>query len=210
VLLELTCETDFVAKNKDFLALGRKLTGLALAKGPGAKPQDFEGSVKEVVGIIKENMELRRLGLLSAGPQELLVDYIHGEGRLGVLVKVTLSSAELAKNPRVKEVAFDLALHTAAFAPQYLSRDRVPKEYIAEQEAIFRKQAESTGKPEKVLQGIAQGKLNKHLSEICFLEQGFVRDPNLKVSKLLENLGKEIGGKMTISDYLYYKVGEGG
>jgi elongation factor Ts len=210
VLLELTCETDFVAKNKDFLALGRTLTGLALAKGPGAKPEDFEGPVKEVVGIIKENMELRRLGLLAAGPQELLVDYIHGEGRLGVLVKVALSSAELARHPRVKEVAFDLALHTAAFAPQYLTRDRVPKEYIAEQEAIFRKQAESTGKPEKVLQGIAQGKLNKHLSEICLLEQGFVKDPNLKVSKLLENLGKEVGGKMTISDYLYYKVGEGG
>ena len=84
----------------------------------------------------------------------------------------------------------------------------MPKDYVAEQEAIFRKQAESLGKPEKVLQGIAQGKLNKHLAEICFLEQGFVRDPNVKVAKVLEELGKEVGGKMTISDYLYYKVGE--
>ena len=208
VLLELTCETDFVAKNKDFVALGRKLTGIALAKGQAAKPEDFEGTVKEAVGIIKENMEVRRFGLLSAGPQELVLDYIHGEGRLGVLVKVALSSAELVNNPRVKEVAFELALHAAAFAPLHLSRDRVPKEYVAEQEGIFRKQAESTGKPEKVLQGIAQGKLNKHLAEICFLEQGFVKDPNLKVSKVLEELGKEVGGKMTISDYLYFKVGE--
>jgi elongation factor Ts len=210
VLLELTCETDFVAKNKDFLALGRRLTGIALAKGQAAKAEDFEGPVKEAVGIIKENMSMRRLGFLSAGPQELLVDYIHGEGRLGVLVKFALSSAELSRHPRVKELAFDLALHTAAFAPQYLSRDRVPREYLAEQEAIFRKQAESTGKPEKVLQGIAQGKLNKHLSEICFLDQGFVKDPNVKVTKVLEELGKEVGGKMSISDYLYYKVGEGG
>jgi elongation factor Ts len=209
VLLELTCETDFVAKNKDFQALGRKLAGIALAKGQAAKAGDFEGPVKEAIGIIKENMEVRRFGLLAAGPQELLVDYIHGEGLLGVLVKVALSSADLAKHPRVKEVAFDLALHTAAFAPQYLSRDRVPKEYLAEQEAIFRKQAESLGKPEKVLQGIAQGKLNKHLAEICFVDQGFVKDPNQKVAKVLEELGREIGGKMTVSDYLYYKVGEG-
>ena len=208
VLLELTCETDFVAKNKDFLALGRKLTGIALAKGQAAKAEDFEGPVKEAVGIIKDNMEVRRFGLLASGPQELVLDYIHGEGRLGVLVKVALSSAELAKNPRVKEVAFDLALHTAAFAPLYLSRDRVPKEYLAEQEAIFLKQAESLGKPEKVLKGIAQGKLNKHLAEICLLEQGFVKDPNLKVAKVLEDLAKEVGGEMTISDYLYYKVGE--
>jgi elongation factor Ts len=208
VLLELTCETDFVAKNKDFLALGRKLTGIALAKGKAAKSGDFEAPVKEVVGIIKENMEVRRFGFLSSGPQELVLEYIHGEGRIGVLVKVALSSAELLKHPRVKQVAFDLALHTAAFAPQYLSRDRVPKEYIADQEAIFLKQAESLGKPEKVLKGIAQGKLNKHLADICFLDQGFVKDLNLKVSKVLEDLAKEIGGKMTISDYLYYKVGE--
>jgi len=105
-------------------------------------------------------------------------------------------------------VAFDLTLHTAAFAPQYLGRDQVPASYLAEQEAIFRKQAESLGKPENVLKGIVQGKLNKHLADVCFLEQGFVKDPNVKVAKLLENLGKEIGGKMTISDYLYYKVGE--
>jgi elongation factor Ts len=90
----------------------------------------------------------------------------------------------------------------------YLSRDRVPQQYVEEQQAIFRKQAESTGKPEKVLQGIAQGKLNKHLAEICFLDQGFVKDPAVKVSKVLEDLGKEVGGKMTISDYLYFKVGE--
>jgi len=208
VLLELTCETDFVAKNKDFPARGRKLTAIALAKGPAAKAGDFEGPVKEAIGIIKENMEVRRFGLLSAGAGEMVLDYIHGDGRLGVLIKVAFSAPGLADNPRVKEVAFDLALHAAAFAPQYLSRDRVPKEYIAEQEAIFLKQAEATGKPEKVLKGIAQGKLNKHLSEICFLEQGYVRDPNLKVSKVLEDLAKEVGGRMTISDYLYYKVGE--
>jgi elongation factor Ts len=207
VLLELTCETDFVAKNKDFLALGRRLTGIALARGEAVTAKDFEGPVKEVIGIIKENMEVRRFGLMTAGPQEMILDYIH-DGRIGVLVKLALSSDGLANHPRVKEVANDLTLHAAAFAPLFLSRERVLSSYLEEQAAIFRKQAESLGKPEKVLQGITQGKLNKHLAEVTFLEQAFVKDSNVKVAKVLESLGKEIGGTVSISDYLYYKVGE--
>jgi len=206
VLLELTCETDFVAKNKDFQALGRRLTAIAIARGEAVTAKDFEGPVKEAIGIIKENMEVRRFGLMSAGPNEMILDYIH-DGRIGVLVKLSLSSDGLANHPRVKEVANDLALHAAAFAPLFLSREKVLSSYLEEQAAIFRKQAESLGKPEKVLQGIAQGKLNKHLAEVCFLEQAFVRDANVKVAKVLEELGKEIGGKVTVGDYLYYKVG---
>jgi elongation factor Ts len=209
VLLELACETDFVANAKDFVALGRKLTELALQKGAAAKPEDFDGHVKNAIGIIKENIELRRFKVIEAGQVDLLLEYIHGEeSRIGVLVKFSLSDAGLKANPRVKEITFDLTLHAAAFAPLYLSRDRVPKDYLAEQEAIFRKQAESLGKPENVLKGITQGKLNKHLAEVCFLEQAFVKDSNLKVSKVLEGLNKEIGGTVAISDYLYYKVGE--
>jgi elongation factor Ts len=207
VLLELTCETDFVAKNKDFLALGRRLTGIALARGEAVTAKDFEGPVKEVIGIIKENMEVRRFGLMTAGPQEMILDYVH-DGRIGVLVKLALSSDGLANHPRVKEVANDLTLHAAAFAPLFLSRERVLASYLEEQAAIFRKQAESLGKPEKVLQGITQGKLNKHLAEVTFLEQAFVKDSNVKVAKVLESLGKEIGGTVSISDYLYYRVGE--
>ena len=208
VLLELTCETDFVAKNKDFLALGRKLTDTALAKGPAAKAEDFDGAVKDAIGIIKENMEVRRFGVLTAGAQELVLDYIHGEGRIGVLVKFKVSDPGLKANPRIKEVAFDLTLHTAAFAPLFLGREHVPASYLAEQEAIFRKQAEGLKKPENVLKGIVQGKVNKHLAEVCFLEQAFIKDSNLKVSKVLEALAKEVGGQLSISDYLYYKVGE--
>jgi elongation factor Ts len=209
VLLELSCETDFVAKNRDFIALGRKLAELALQKGAAAKPEDFDGHLKQVIGIIKENIELRRFQVLDAGSKDLLLDYIHGEeSQIGVLVKFNLSDEDLKANPRVRELAFDLTLHAAAFAPMFLSRDRVPQAYLAEQEAIFRKQAESLGKPDNVLKGIVQGKLNKHLGELCFLEQAFVKDQNVKVSKLLEALNKEVGGTVAISDYLYYKVGE--
>jgi elongation factor Ts len=208
VLLELTCETDFVAKNREFLALGESLAESAIAKGSDAGPEDFSSQVQDTVGRIKENITLRRLKVLEAGANDMLMDYIHGEGKIGVMVKFALSDPALKDNPRVKEVAFDLTLHTAAFAPLFLKRDQVAESYLKEQEEIFTKQAEKLGKPENVVKGIVQGKLNKHLAEICFLEQPFVKDQNLKVSKVLDELTKETGGQIRIVEYLYYKVGE--
>ena len=208
VLLELTCETDFVAKNKEFVALGETLAESAIAKGPDAKPEDFASQVQDTVGRIKENITLRRLQVIETNEKQMILDYIHGEGKIGVMVKFGLSDPSLKDNPRVKEVAFDLTLHTAAFAPMFLQRDQVPADYWAEQEEIFTKQAEKLGKPENVVKGIVQGKMNKHLAEICFVDQPFVKDQNLKVSKVLDELSKEIGGKVGIDEYLYYRVGE--
>ncbi len=209
VLLELTSETDFVAKNREFIALGKKIAEEAVAKGPAAKAEEFAGDVADVIGRIKENMELRRFRLLEAGPSGLLRDYVHGEeAKVGVLLRFVLSNAALRDNPRVQEVTNDLALHAAAFSPAYLSRDKVPADYVQEQQEIFTKQAATLGKPENVLKGIVQGKVNKHLADICFLEQPFVKDPNQKVAKVLEALGKEVGGKIDLADYVYYKVGE--
>jgi elongation factor Ts len=209
VLLELTSETDFVAENREFIALGKKIAEHALVKGTAARAEDFAGDVKEAIGRIKENMELRRLRVLEAGSTGLLRDYVHGEeGKIGVLLRFALADATLRENPRVQEVTFDLALHAAAFAPTFLSRDKVPGEYAKEQEEIFAKQAASLGKPENVLKGIVQGKVNKHLSEICFLEQPFVKDQNQKVAKVLESLAKEVGGRVELVEYVYYKVGE--
>jgi elongation factor Ts len=207
-LLELTCETDFVAKNKEFVALGEALCELAVAKGSSAQPEDFTSQVQDAVGRIKENITLRRLKVLEAEADDLIIDYIHGEGKIGVMVKFLLSDSALKDNAKVKEVCFDLTLHTAAFAPLFRTRDEVPEEYLKEQEEIFTKQAEKLGKPENVVKGIVQGKLNKHLAEICFVDQPFVKDQNLKVSKVVEALSKEIGGKVEIGEYLYYKVGE--
>jgi len=208
VLLELTCETDFVAKNDEFIGLGETISEAAIAKGASARPDDFADRVHDVVGRIKENIMLRRLKVIEASSGEMILDYIHGEGRIGVMVKFVLSDPSLRENARLREVAFDLTLHTAAFSPAFLKRDQVPEPYLKEQEEIFIKQAEKLGKPEKVVKGIVQGKLNKHLSEICFLDQPFVKDQNLKVSKVLEELGKEIGGKVEIGEYLYYNVAE--
>ena len=208
VLVELSCETDFVGRNSDFIALGDRIVARLIAEGPKAATASLEAMVAETASIIKENMGLRRHKVVDAAANEMLVDYIHGEGRIGVILRFRLASPSMAADPRVKATTFDLALHVAAFAPAYLSRDDVDPAYIAEQEAIFRKQVEGMDKPQNVLAGIVKGKVNKHLGEICMLDQGFVKDEKVRVTKILEDLGKEAGGKIELVEYVYFRVGQ--
>jgi elongation factor Ts len=207
ILLELTCETDFVARNSLFVDLGNSLVQKVVEKKLTTKTEELDLMVRETVGKIKENMELRRIKVMPAAADEVLVDYIH-DGRIGVILRARLSNPALKENPRVKEVLFDLALHLAAFAPMYLSRDKVDPAFLKEQEEIFSKQVESMDKPANVLAGIVKGKMNKLISEVCFLEQAFVKDEKRKVSKVLEDLGKEVGAKIEAVDFVYIKLGE--
>ena len=207
VVLELDCETDFVARNDQFLRLGSSLVDMVASKGLAAKTDEMELMVKEAIGKIKENMTLPRFTTIAAGPDEMLVDYVHDD-RIGVVVKAKLSDAKLAADPAVKQTLFECALHLAAFAPQFLSREKVPADWLAEQESIFREQVKAMDKPANVLQGIVKGKVSKLLSEVCFLEQPFVKDEKRKVAKVLEDLGKQVGGTVAAVDFVYYKVGE--
>ena len=207
-LLEIACETDFVAMNKDFITVGNEILSDVVEKELSELPDELKEKVAGLVSKLKENMEIRRFTTTRSGENELLVDYVHGEGRIGVIIKMGAESPEALADEKVKEFAFNCALHAAAFNPLYLSSDKVDPEYLKEQEEIFTKQAESLGKPEKVVAGIVKGKLNKHLSEICFVDQKFVKDDKQSVSKVMEALGKEVGTKLSLTDYLYYRVGE--
>jgi elongation factor Ts len=206
ILLELTCETDFVARNSMFLDLGEALLGKVVAHNLTAPTEELHVMVKETIGKIKENMQLRRIVTMPVAANEALVEYIH-DNRIGVMLRFSLGDPKVKDSPRVKEILFDCALHAAAFAPLFLSRDKVSPAFLKEQEEIFAKQAENLGKPVNVVQGIIKGKLNKMLSEICLLEQPFVKDDKRKMSKVLEELSKEAGSKIDIVDYAYMKLG---
>ncbi|MGC9313343.1 MAG: translation elongation factor Ts [Sediminispirochaetaceae bacterium] len=208
VAVEIACETDFVARNQDFIKLGDDIASTIIEKGLTEKTAELDEKVKDTISTIKENMELKRFTTLPIASGEMVSEYVHGEGSIGVLVKMKADSADVLKNDQVKEFAFDCALHIAAFNPLYLSRDRVDAEYTREQEAIFRKQAENLGKPEKVLEGIVKGKLNKHYSEICLLDQGFVKEEKKSVAQKLKEVASQAGGKLEIVDFIYYKVGD--
>ena len=207
--LELSCETDFVARNADFVALGEELVADFLDKGTPIDDASVGQRVADAVSKIKENMAVRRFEKIEIGPNETVVDYIHGDtGNIGVVVKLSVGDPALRENPILKNFAFDVALHVAAFNPTYLSGETVDPGYLKEQEEIFTKQAESMGKPEKVVEGIVKGKLKKHLSEICLLEQPFVKDDKRTVAAVAKDIGKEIGTDVNVAEFLYLRVGE--
>ena len=208
VILELTCETDFVARNENFVKLGNSLADAVISTGAKEVTEELSNMVKEAIGTLKENMTLKRVKVLDVADDEYVIDYIHGVGNIGSLIKLKADSKDAFANDAVKEFAFDSALHVAAFNPVALSPETVDPAYIKEQEEIFTKQAESLDKPDKVKQGIIKGKLNKHMSEICFLNQPFVKDDKKKVSQVLAETAKAAGAKLDIADYVYFKVGE--
>jgi elongation factor Ts len=206
-ILELACETDFVARNENFLNAGVELLSTIVEENLTKMTESLEENVKLVISRIKENISVKRFRVFEVADNELCVDYIHGDGAIGVMVKIAADKKELVSNENVKQFGFDCALHIAAFNPLYLSQDKVDAAYTKEQTEIFMKQAENLGKPEKVLQGIVKGKLNKHFSQICLLDQPFVKDDKNSLGNVLAAVGKEAGGTLTIVDWAYYKVG---
>ena len=211
VMVELSSETDFVARNPDFIKLGGEITAKALEKGISAPNDELNGMVTELATKIRENMSLKRLCLVKASSNEYLSQYIHGDGNIGIIVKCESDKPEIFKTEDVKSFVFSLALHIAAFNPFALDRSKVDQGFLKEQEGIFSKQMEQDeklkGKPENVLKGILQGKVNKYLAENCLLEQGYVKDEKLSVAKAIEECAKKMSAKLSITDFVYYKVG---
>ena len=211
VLAELASETDFVARNPEFIALGNAIVDRALATGCTEPNDDLNGMVADLATKIRENMSLKRLKTVTASGGEYLASYIHGDGNIGIVVKCASDKPEIFKDADVKTFVFSLALHIAAFNPYALDRSKIDPAYISEQEDIFRKLMEKDeklqGKPANVLDGILKGKINKHLAEICLLDQGYVKDEKLTVAQALAEHGKKAGGAISIVDYVYFKVG---
>ena len=197
-----------MARNQDFINLGETLLKIIMDKKYSESNEELENLVKEAIGRIKENLTIRRLALMPLESGSYAVQYIHGEGKIGVLFKLSSQNPKDLENQKIKDYAFDCALHTAAFNPLFLNRDSVPASYLKDQEEIFTKQAENLGKPANVVAGIVQGKINKHLAEITLHNQPFVKDDKRTVAKVLDDLNKENGSKVSIASYLYYRVGE--
>lgn len=216
VILELASETDFVSRNPDFIALGEAIAGAALEKGYTAPVDELNGMVTDLAAKIRENMSLKRLAVMDAAPVssaggEYLTRYIHGDGAIGVVVKLGADKGEALASEEVQAFAFNIALHIAAFNPFALSRDKIDAAWLKEQEDIFRKQMENDeslkGKPANVIDNILKGKVNKFLKDICLLDQGYVKDEKQTVAQALTETGKQTGAKITVNDYFYFKVG---
>jgi elongation factor Ts len=211
-LVEIACETDFVARNADFIAAGDKMAADAFAKDLDGSAPDLEAKVKDLASVIKENITLKRVRTVKAGANEIVHCYTHGEGKLAVIVTFRADTPAAFKNEKVAAFVHDVALHIAAFSPMFLDRTKPSAAWIKEQEEIFQAQVDGDekmkGKPANVIQGILKGKLNKLMSEVCLLDQGFVKEEKTPVGQMLASVAKEAGVKLEIVDYVYNKVGE--
>ncbi len=207
VLLELTCETDFVASNEKFKALGESMCDVILEKGYTEPNEELKGMVDSLIATIKENMTLKRLEVIDIPEGGYAATYIHGEGSVAVVVVFTSDNSAIFENEAVKEFTHDCALHVAAFKPQFLNTASVTKEYEEEQLSIFRAQVATMDKPEKVKEGIVRGKLSKLYSEVCFVNQPFVKDDSVSVEKKMNEVAKAAGGKLEIQNFRFYQAG---
>jgi elongation factor Ts len=215
-LVEVNSETDFVAKNEAFQEFAKGVVDVVLAEAPAdveaLKTIDFPGTGRTVaeelthqIATIGENMNIRRFARL-ASDAGVVASYIHGAGKIGVLVQLDTAKAD---DPRVAETAKLLAMHVAAASPQYLKRDQVPADVIEREKDIMRAKALESGKPENIVEKIIEGQLNKFFGEICLLEQVYVVDTDHKVGKVVETLGKDVGGTVTLAAFERFQLGEG-
>jgi len=215
-LVEVNSETDFVAKNDAFQTFVKGVADVVLAQGPAdveaLKGLDFPGTGRNVgdelthqIATIGENMNIRRFARLESHTG-LVATYIHGAGKIGVLVQLDTDKAD---DPKVAETAKLIAMHVAAASPQYLARADVPADVIAREKDIMRAKALESGKPENIVEKIIEGQINKFYGETCLLEQVYVVDTDQKVGKVVEALAKAVGAPVTLVAYERFQLGEG-
>jgi elongation factor Ts len=215
-IVELGCETDFVAKTDDFLAVAEALARAAASQASARTPDDLLGtsdsgrSLRERMqgasGKLGENVELKRFARLAPAGKGRSGGYLHAGGRLGVIVALETT----ASGPALDALAKDLAMHVAAHDPSPVAIDRegVPKALVEKEAELFRRQAESEGKPAPVVQRIVEGRLKKYYAEVCLLEQSFVKDPDKSVQQLLDEAGKQLGQPVRVSGFVRFRLGE--
>jgi elongation factor Ts len=200
-IVEVNCETDFVAKNEDFLALAKKIAELTAVKNPKDIPAlsslPLDGTTveevrKALVGKIGENVSLRRFKRIAAVGR--LASYIHGGAKIGVLIDITGADEVLAR---------DIAMHIAAIKPMALSKEQIPADVIARERTIAKAKAIDSGKPGNIIEKMVEGSVQKFLKEMTLFGQPFVKDDKITIEQLLKNRSAQVNA------FTLYVVGEG-
>ena len=203
ILVEVNCETDFVAKNEDFIAFSREVAQDLL----GNPEIDLESKRTEQVAKIGENIRISRSESLAPSGNGVVESYVHTGAKVAVLIAISTESVlSEESNSKVLSLAKDLCMHIAATSPVCVSRDDIPSELVEKEKEIALAQAE--GKPAQAIEKIVQGKLEKYFSTTCLLEQPFVKDPDHVIRDLLSSLGNEIGAEIGVERFIRFQVGE--
>ena len=216
-IVEVNSETDFVAKNADFQTYVEEVANQALNTNATdidaflaeAWVSDNSKTVKEVltekISVIGENLNIRRFEKVET--EGCVVSYIHGGGRIGVLIE---ADADVV-NDEIKGCLRNVAMQVAAMSPKYVSRDEVAADYLEHEKEILLAQAktENPEKPDNIIEKMIIGRLNKELKEICLLDQVYVQDSDYTVAKYVEKVAKENGANVTVKRFVRFETGEG-
>ena len=215
VLVEVNSETDFVARNDNFKAFVKdiaehvagststeNITEQTYVKNPSIKVGDY---LKENIAKIGENLVVRRAARYEVAASSTVQTYIHGEGKIGVMIEV----AGAAPSADTKTLATDLCLHIAAMNPMAISSDQIPADVVAKEREILKAKNLEAGKKADMVDKIVDGQIRKFLAENCLLDQAFVKNPDLKVSDYVAQVGKKVGATLSVKRFIRFELGEG-
>lgn len=202
-IVEVNAETDFVAKNEQFVTLVKNIATAMATENPSSMEealqveldgQTVESHVTEATSTIGEKITFRRFAVMEEGSAEVVGDYIHMGGRISVLVKLEGGDEEVARN---------VAMHVAAINPRYLNREEVPAEVREHELSVLTEQAKNEGKPDHIIEKMVEGRLNKWLGEISLVDQPYVKDGDQTVQQYLDSKGAKV------LEFVRFEVGEG-
>ena len=219
-IVEVNSETDFVAKNekfRDFVAAVAKqaaettttdLDTFLAEKWALDTSKTVKEELSSMIAIIGENMNIRRFERVNA-ENGFVMSYIHGGGRIGILVEVDCT----VNNEEVQEAAKNVAMQIAALSPKYVDQSEISADFIAHEKNILKAQImndpANSKKPENIIEKMLEGRLNKELKEFCLVDQVYVKDSDLSVGQYLANVSKQVGAPMTIKRFVRFETGEG-
>lgn len=204
-MVEVNCETDFVAKNENFQAFVAELAGKALAVGDNELAAAEKDNLAFKVSEIGENLVINRNHTYEVQGAGAIGSYIHLGGKVGVMIELGCTEAANSGSPVLTALGKEIAMHIAALNPQSLDREGLSAELVDAEKALYAKQVE--GKPANIIDKILSGKMEKFYSQIVLLEQGFVKDPDQSITDLLTAAGKELGDTVTVRRYVRYQIG---
>ncbi len=219
-ICEVNAETDFVARNDDFVQFVDDISDLLIAHKPedvetakkltseAFQGQTVEAKTLELVGKIGENIAMRRCKVLTVDPEsEGIFSYVHGNGKIGVVTVLTVGDKSALSSDALAQLGKDLSMQIAASNPISTDQAGVPEEVVSKEKDIYMTQAQNSGKPEKIWDRIVEGKLAKFYKEIVLMDQAFVKDPDLSVTDRIKATEKETGTTISVRTFVRYEVG---
>lgn len=218
-VVEINSETDFVSRNDAFKQFVSSITQHVLQTAntenildqayASDKSKKVGDALKEAIATIGENIVIRRAEKYTTGNEGLVHTYIHGEGKIGVMIEVAATTAAAAASAEAKTFASDVCLHIAAMNPMALSQDQMSAEVVAKEKEILKQKNLESGKKPEMIDKIVEGQIRKFLAENCLLDQAFVKNPDLTISAYGKECSKKAGGDLTIKRFVRFELGAG-